>query len=79
MQAQAKFMKATWTSAHGGGVCIKFTFSEKILDYCKYMNILVASGVAKALKMNKIIKLRIRTTLNHKTSQEILTSKIWRL
>ena len=62
MQAQAKSMKAIWSSAHGGGGRGKFTSAGKPSADEKDLNTLVASAVEKVLKIRKILKVKLRTT-----------------
>ena len=56
MQLQAKYMKATWLSAHGGGFRGNTTVAKKWLADGKQMNTLIVFYVAKALKLRKNAK-----------------------
>ena len=66
-------MKATWSSAFEGGGCGKFMGARNRSNDGQYINTTFASYVAKALKIMKSIKLRLRTTLIWMTIHNILT------
>ena len=55
MQAQAKYIKATWVYSHGGvgGGHVKLVGAKKRLADDKQLNTPVSSAVVKAPKMNK--------------------------
>ena len=49
---QAKTIKGTWSSDHGGGGRVKFAGAKKRLDNGKEVNTLVSSAMSKAMEMN---------------------------
>ena len=53
MQIQAKSTKRTWSSNCGGGNKSKLLGAKKRLYNVKYLNTLVASNLANAMKMTK--------------------------
>ena len=53
IQVHAKSMKATWSFDHGGVWRVKFAGAKMKLSDGKYLNMLVASSVAKTTKSNR--------------------------
>ena len=51
MQVQAKFTKADFSSACGGGGCVNFMIPRKRLANVREINTLIAFDVDKALKL----------------------------
>ena len=76
IQAQSISMKAIWFSAHGGRGRVKFAGAKKLLADGEELNTLVASYMAKDVKINKKSKEKATDNITHKISPSISILKI---
>ena len=72
MPSKAKYTKGTCYSAHGGGVCFKFTSAKNYSSNGEELNMLVSSAVANAMKTNKKSKAKDTSDSENDNESEYL-------
>ena len=77
MQVWGKSVNVACMNDHGGGRgCIKLARSKKLLANGEEFKMLAALGMAKALKINKILKIRLWKTSTQRMSCRIVPTRI---
>ena len=75
MQAQANYIQATWSSARGVGGHRKFTSAKKNSADIKEFRNIIASKVAKSLKVQKKSKSKPKENSNMNIKPDHITPK----
>ena len=77
MQLQAKYIKTTWLSTHGGGFRDNIMGFKKRSSDGKYMNNLIVSSLVRALKLNKKPKAKAKDKSYLEYKSEHFNFEIW--
>ena len=61
---QAKSIKATWSSAYGGGGCVESVGTKKCLAEGEDLNTIIDLAMTKAMKLTKRSKTKVNDASN---------------